>query len=408
MRSKSVVLSELDKESRKLKGLSINKSNKEEYLRIVKRVHELIQELESLNGTGLTGTEQKEMRDISNRFSFGKFIREVANNGRLTGVELEVSQMGAKEAAESGVEKRGFVIPTAVLYNRAFAGQSAGVGASGGFTIGTEMMYQDALKKRLILVNAGVRYIDNLSGNIELVEGSNIESGWVDENEEGGDSKKTFTKKTVSPKRCFVNVPISKMLTATSSIELENTIVDDILSGHVRLIENAALNGSGEKEPLGLLNMEGIATVSLGENGGAPTFKSIVDLESEIASEDADVDSMAYLVNPKVRGMLKTTLKAASVPGYIWSEDGQMNGYRALSTTFLPSNLEKGTSTGCSPIILGDWSSLWLMQWGGLDIVVDPYSLKKEGAYEVTLNGYHNVFLKRKECFSMCKDVVIG
>lgn len=109
MRSKSVVLSELEKESRKLKGLSINKSNKEEYLRLVKRVNELIQELESLEGTGLAGTEQKEMRDISNRFSFGKFIREVANNGRLTGVELEVSQMGTKEAAESGVEKRGLL-----------------------------------------------------------------------------------------------------------------------------------------------------------------------------------------------------------------------------------------------------------------------------------------------------------
>ena len=83
-----------------------------------------------------------------------------------------------------------------------------------------------------------------------------------------------------------------------------------------------------------------------------------------------------------------------------------MNGYRALATNFLPSDLVKGTAKNCSPIIFGDWSNLWIMGWGGLDLIVDPYSLKKMGAYEVTLNAYHNIFVKRTEGFAICKDVL--
>lgn len=62
----------------------------------------------------------------------------------------------------------------------------------------------------------------------------------------------------------------------------------------------------------------------------------------------------------------------------------------------------------CSAILFGDWSKLWIMSWGGLDIIVDPYSMKKEGAYEVTLNAYHDIFVRRKEAFAIIKDALIS
>lgn len=48
------------------------------------------------------------------------------------------------------------------------------------------------------------------------------------------------------------------------------------------------------------------------------------------------------------------------------------------------------------------------MGWGGLDLIVDPYTMKKFGAYEVTLNAYHNIFIKRKEAFAAIKDITIA
>ena len=46
------------------------------------------------------------------------------------------------------------------------------------------------------------------------------------------------------------------------------------------------------------------------------------------------------------------------------------------------------------------------MQWGGLDLIVDPYTLKKMGAYEITLNARHDIHVRRKESFAAIKDAL--
>lgn len=410
MRKKNEVLRDLDQAVTRMNELSADPEKRAELTEATENVRILTDELNTITvseeaerAAARAQAENDETRDIAKQFRFSKFIRE-AGEGKLTGVELEVSQMGEREARQNGIEIRGFVIPAAILNNRAFAGQTAGVNADGGYTIESEMRYQEELRKRLVLSQTGAVYMGGLSGNIDLVQGSAITAGWLEENEEGKDSKKTFTKRSVGPMRCFVNVPISKLLAVQSSLDVDRVILNDMLSAHAELVEEAALNGTGTKQPLGLMNTEGIASVALGENGGVPTFKTIVDLETEIALKNADVNNMAYLTNAKVRGLLKTTLKSQNVPGYIW-DNNEMNGFRALATNILPHDLVKGTSSDCSPVIFGDWANLWIMSWGGLDLIVDPYSLKKQGAYEVTLNAYHNIFVRRTEAFAICKDI---
>ena len=47
-------------------------------------------------------------------------------------------------------------------------------------------------------------------------------------------------------------------------------------------------------------------------------------------------------------------------------------------------NLVKGTSSDCHAIILGFWPSLVIGAFGVVEIIVDPYALKKQGQIEVT------------------------
>lgn len=291
---------------------------------------------------------------------------------------------------------------------RAFDGQNVTTPADGGYTVTSQMMYQEALRNRLILTQAGATYMGGLVNNIDLIQGEAITMGWLDENAEGSDTKKQFSKVSVNPMRCFVNVPISKQLTIQSNLDIDRVIINDIMASHAELLETAAINGTGSKQPTGVLNTDGIGSVAIGDNGGPITFKKIVDLETAITIKNADVSSMAYVTNAKVRGEAKTTLKSANVAGYIW-EGGEMNGYRALASNLIPSDLTKGTAIKkCSALIFGDWSNLWIMGWGGLDLIVDPYTMKKFGAYEVTLNAYHNIFTKRKEAFAAIKDITIA
>ena len=114
--------------------------------------------------------------------------------------------------------------------------------------------------------------------------------------------------------------------------------------------------------------------------------------------------ALNYLTNSKVIGAMKTIEKASNTARYIM-ENGQTNGYNIVGTNSVPSNLTKGTGTDLSAMIFGNFNDLLIGQWGGLDVVVDPYSLKKTGEIEVTLNAYHDVFVRRNESFAAIKDI---
>ena len=423
MRKKHEVTRELEQERTRMNELLSDKDKRDEFRSSADRVSELVEELNAINlneaaerAAATAQADQQNIRDVAKNFSFAKFIREASgeNGSQLTGVEAEMAQEAEKEAKRCGYKLTGVGIPSALLNSRmhvegrAFDGQNVTTPADGGYTVTSQMMYQEALRNRLILTQAGATYMGGLVNNIDLIQGEAITMGWLDENAEGSDTKKQFSKVSVNPMRCFVNVPISKQLTIQSNLDIDRVIINDIMASHAELLETAAINGTGSKQPTGVLNTDGIGSVAIGGNGGPITFKKIVDLETAITIKNADVSSMAYVTNAKVRGEAKTTLKSANVAGYIW-EGGEMNGYRALASNLIPSDLTKGTATKrCSALIFGDWSNLWIMGWGGLDLIVDPYTMKKFGAYEVTLNAYHNIFIKRKEAFAAIKDITIA
>jgi HK97 family phage major capsid protein len=420
MRKKHEVQKDLTSALAKVKELTGKEDKKTELEAATADVIKFTGELNEITITDaadralIAAVGSREMRAAAKRFSFTKFLRQISD-GKVTldGVELEMSQEARKEAAAAGIILQGHGIPYSLLANRSvsiprndFDGMTAGTPGDGGDLIATELQYQEALRNRLVLTSCGARFIGGLTGNLRLIQGNAITMGWQGENVKGGDTKKTFTTRDVSPLRAFVNVPISKQLIIQSSWDVENMVMVDIVNAHAELLDTAALIGDGQNSsPLGILYDPDIKGYAIGENGGAISWKAVVGLETVIASQNADVESMHYVSNSKVRGAMKTTLKTAGVSGYIL-EGTETNGYQMHTTNILPSNLIKGTSGNCSPMIFGDWSNMHVFQWGGLDFVYDPYSRKLEGADEITLNCYHNIFIKRKESFAVCKDIV--
>lgn len=411
-RKRKDVQRELDQKLQNMRSFKDNKDKEPEFRAAVTDVENLTEELNQIN---IEEAAQRAMaaskisddvKEKARQFSFAKFFRELGTKDGLTGVELEMANLAREDAQRSGITLEGTGIPAVVLsLQREFAGMTAGTQADGGYTIATALQYQEALRNKLVLVGAGARYISGLVGNISVTEGNSITVSWQGENSKTGDTKKSFTQKDLSPKRCSVNVPISTQLINQSSWDVEKMILDDILNAHAEALEKAAINGSGVGQPKGILNTDGIGSVVLGVNGAAPTFKSMVDLETAVSIRNADLGSLAYVTNSKVRGALKTTLKSSGVSGYIW-EKNEVNGYNALASNIVPSDISKGTGTNLSSAIFGNFNDLLICQWGGLDIISDPYSLKKDGAIEITLNAYHDVFVRRKDSFAAIKDIV--
>ena len=231
----------------------------------------------------------------------------------------------------------------------------------------------------------------------------------MDENGEDSGSNATFGQIALKPKTVTANTELSRRFMLQSSLSAEQFARNELINAMMLGIDLAAITGSGSNnQPTGILNTTGIGAVAIGANGGELEWKHIVALETAIAAENADLGNLAYLTNTKVRGHLKTKLKAANVPGYIWQDgDTPLNGYRCAVSNQVPSNLTKGTANKCSPLLFGNWADLLIAHWGVLDVIVDPYTQSKKGALVITVLQDVDIAVRHAESFAAIKDVVV-
>jgi hypothetical protein len=58
------------------------------------------------------------------------------------------------------------------------------------------------------------------------------------------------------------------------------------------------------------------------------------------------------------------------------------------------------TTTGSAGLIFGNWSDLIIGQWGGYDILVDPYTQAALGTVRLVVNCYFDAAAARAASFS--------
>jgi HK97 family phage major capsid protein len=150
----------------------------------------------------------------------------------------------------------------------------------------------------------------------------------------------------------------------------------------------------------------GRCSSSRGGNGGAATFAKLVELETAVAVANADLGTLSYVTNPKVRGALKTKDKDTDTGQYVWGNDNTVNGYRAYASNLIPANLTKGSGSNLAAAIFGNWSDLVVGMWGGLDILVDPYTGSSSGTVRVVALQNVDVKLRQTASFAKITDIV--
>ena len=327
------------------------------------------------------------------RYSLGRMlISKLTGNTKLAGFELECSRAVAQLV---GQDPEGFYVPPDV-FRRDF---NVGTATEAGNLVATDFrgdMFTDALRANMVMGSLGVTYLFGLSGNVDLPRKATPSTlGMLTEIGSASETAPVTAKATLTPKRIGGYVEVSKQALIQSGIPLENMIRDDLLVSAAVLLEDQGINGAGTGANIrGLRNVVGISTVTESNNGAAPSWGSIVDLESACANANAEPDTRAgYLINTKTRGKLKQTQKGTNLP-FCWDGGPQpLNGYRAAVTNNVPSNLTKGTSTTVASAALfgSDWSNVVIGTFGAPDVVVDPFTLADTGRVKITLNMFADV-----------------
>jgi HK97 family phage major capsid protein len=328
----------------------------------------------------------------------------VTGNWNDAGFEREASD---SMAGKLGKRAQGFYIPTDVLMRDLNVTTST----AGGHTVSTDLLsgsFIDMLRNKMSVVGLGATMMNDLVGNIAIPrQTGGATSYWVAESGAVTESQPAFDQVTLSPSTVGAFSDVSRRLLLQSSMDVEAFIRSELATTLALEIDRAAINGSGSSnQPTGILNVSGIGAVAGGTNGAAPDWADIVDLESAVSVDNADMGALGYLTNASVRGKLLQTEKASSTGQYVWGEGNTLRGYNAAVSNQVPSNLTKGSGTGLSAILFGNWNDLIIGTWGGIDINIDTSTGSASGTVRVVALQDVDIAVRHAESFAAMQDAI--
>lgn len=175
------------------------------------------------------------------------------------------------------------------------------------------------------------------------------------------------------------------------------------------LQRTSGTGGSGA--PTGLFSVSSTNDITIGTDGGALDWSLVVQFETETATDNALMDRLGYLTTPGVAGQLKTIKRDVAGNGFIWEGSGTsstVNGYRAMATNQMPSTLTKGSGSNLHGMIFGNWAELLIGQWGGVDLLVNPYTKGKEAQIEFIINAWYDIAVRHAASFCKCDEIDIS
>ncbi len=358
------------------------------------RVQKPLADQLSDNDIGLTDKEARS-------FSFLRVIRALAEPTdqrlqREAAFEFEASRAAAEK---SGRKSNRFTIPTDVLcraLNTSITGSASG--DTGGFLVATELLsasFIEILRNRATIMQLGT-VIGGLVGNVDIPKQIAAAQGyWLGEDDEATEGNLDLGHIVMSPKTVAAYSEITRRLMMQSSLDVEAMVRADLARALALTIDKAGYYGTGlSDQPKGIASYDGINAKDFVAT--QPTFAELVAMETLISLDNADVQSMAYVGDAAFRGHCKTTEKFTGTGATLWEPGGTVNGYAVQITNQI--------ATG--DVFMGNFADLLIGMWGGLDLMVDPYTHSKRGRVRVVVFQDVDFALRREESFCLGRKPV--
>ena len=257
-------------------------------------------------------------------------------------------------------------------------------------------MYAPVLRAPVTKDAVGTRKVAVAGQSISFsVATSGLNAGYVDINGEIPSATMDFTLKTMTPKKygCFVDVSYQSLLQDDPSAEA--VIMEDIGKALAQTADYAFFNGlSGSNQPVGLLNVANVNTVTL---SGAPTLSTALEFEKKIR------ESFDYSGDLKWVFGTDAYYQWASTP-YSAKEQNRMLldpdtrkclGYDAFIDHNIPA----------SAVILGNFGEALEANFDGISIrvVTEDKDLSRKQAIEIQAFAANDYVFRRPKSF--CKSV---
>jgi HK97 family phage major capsid protein len=378
---------EITKEDKELRTSiidSIEALNEE--IEAQKRADDLTKKLASVAGSGVQ-TDIKEEKQISQRFDMAKAVRALAGQGKLEGAEKEMIQEGINEAREAGVEYGGarIVIPSKFVEKRTDIDQTTSVIQP--TTVGN---YTNALRENAVYANVpGINVYDGLMGDMKLPVTAKQTLAWATaENSAAADGGANFTKDTLAPVRLTGYVDISNRVLAQNGNAAMTAVMTDLGRSEAELINTAMFsttsvtNAPGALAATsGVLTMTETATYAYGTS----VAKDYLLALRAVANDHGLTGNHAYVGSTELIADILAGVNVAGITPTVTA--GGYNRYtiNGMNAFFSTGNTKVAGTSGDA--IFGDFSRVHFGRWGGLNILVDPYTVAGNDQIRLVVNS---------------------
>ena len=299
----------------------------------------------------VTENTPKELRD----YSFQDAMK-AAYSGKLEGLVKEMDTEARREARYTGQMYKGIAIPSSVLEARAITTSNVNDVETMSFT--------DQLQANLVLASAGANFYSGVK-NMKFPVISGITTTFVGETGGSVTAAGSATSETLSPQKCISIVEISaEAMTQNAGIEaaIRRNMAASVAAQLEKNLLAAADNTDGG--PLSIF-------ADAADGGATLDAAALLAMESTVLGNNVPLlgGRFAYLCNSDALAVIKGLAQVASVSPIYDNRDKTINSY----FSFVSSNVGNKASN-FDNVLFGDFSRVHIAQFGGLDVLFDPFT----------------------------------
>jgi uncharacterized protein len=341
---------------------------------------------------GSSVSETKELDKVNRSFSLSRAIEAVSLSRNLEGAEAEWAQEARSEMRSRGLQMTGQIgIPEAALFRDGSPDnfQAGGTGDGSGYVPTNVPGVIEALRAPTMIEMLGATTINGATGNLKFPRVSTKAIGTeATEVAASTNSGLAMDEVNLSPVRVANKTLFSKLLITQGGSQVDTLIAKELAAGINTTIDTAAF----AKIVAGITPVAG--------DGAALTAAHLFGLEKSVLAAGGNLANCKWAMSPIGWEVSRGLATVDSINAF-WSGQA-FDGFPAVATP----NIAAGTaSTG--DLIFGDFAAgLVLAFFGGLDLLVDPYSNAGTAQIALHLNKFYDCEVRQAGAFASITNVI--
>jgi HK97 family phage major capsid protein/HK97 family phage prohead protease len=325
------------------------------------------------------------VRETAPRFDIGAALRSMCD-------PVKFRADNERKLSDSLYRSAGFQPSSDGFMIRDFSG--LGESVTGAGLVGTTHrgdMYVEILRSKLAVKEA--QFLTGLVGNVSIpAQTSESGADWVsDVNADAVNTNPTVGSITLTPKKISAVATVQKDLLLSGNPDAIALVMNDLISAVDRRLDLTILKGRAASPAVqGVGTATGVKVVTLSEGVAKATYQDFLKYGAFVDQYEMN-GTPRFIMSSADRQILKGISKDAGSGRYI-CEDNMIDGYEVGICGKL--------ATG--EIYFGDWSQILVGNWGGLEVIVNPWRLTG-GKVEVTVNLYADIAVRNPQGFVTTK-----